>query len=82
MSELAIMVLRFFSCLFVFFVASKTTIAYDLFSSHKKHKKPQNGPDTTWIAEVHVIAIERSLCRQDGSEIDVSLGTEMTSSNS
>ncbi len=45
MSELAIMVLRFFSCLFVFFVASKTTIAYDLFSSHKKYKKPQNGPD-------------------------------------
>ncbi len=50
MSELTIMVLRFFSCLFVFFVASKTTIAYELFSSHKKHKKPQNGPDTTWIA--------------------------------
>ena len=49
MCELAIMVLRFFSCLFVFFVASKTTIAYDLFSSHKKHKKAQNGPDTTWI---------------------------------
>jgi len=54
-----------------------------LFSRHKKkHKKPQNGPDTTGITEVHVIAMESRLGRQDGPEIDLSLGTEMTSSNS
>jgi hypothetical protein len=52
------------------------------FLATKKHKKPQNGPDTIGITEVHVIAIESWLGRKDGPEIDLSLGTEMTSSDS